>query len=422
MIREATPKDIEEIFELVRQVAALHSDMRKDLFLSDAITADIEKVETRIRGEKYYVLVAVDNDHVVGVIMAYIRNINNDIKYKDAKVLRIEEIVVHEEYRKLGIASELLRKMKQYAGQKQCQRIETNIWAFNDACHALLKKAGFRKQQEVAEYDMLSNFFSRQTKVYADSKTEMKRYDTGYKRIEFNNIIRHIESVVESESKILDCAAGTGNIAFELLNHTHSVVASDVSVANVKYLKKKCEDENIGMQIYHQNAMNMDKYSDNDFDVVLCMGPMYHLRIEEAGICLEECIRVVKPGGYIFISYLNKNFWAPYILEHKFPKYSLTDILMMEKKGFFDKDKGDFISSAVYYTPADMQKLILERSDVCIYKHISVDGNWGIAFESINRMTADEQKILQDYVYLQSEQPECIECGKNNMLIIKKEW
>ncbi|NLE26958.1 MAG: methyltransferase domain-containing protein, partial [Clostridiaceae bacterium] len=42
------------------------------------------------------------------------------------------------------------------------------------------------------------------------------------------------------------------------------------------------------------------------FDVVLCMGAMYHLQSDDEKIqAIRNCVSVCKPGGLVVLSYLN---------------------------------------------------------------------------------------------------------------------
>ena len=52
------------------------------------------------------------------------------------------------------------------------------------------------------------------------------------------------------------------------------------------------------------NALDLSVYPENTFNLVLVLGPMYHLFTESDKLrCLEEAVRVAKPGGIIFVAY-----------------------------------------------------------------------------------------------------------------------
>lgn len=54
------------------------------------------------------------------------------------------------------------------------------------------------------------------------------------------------------------------------------------------------------------DATNLSKISDNYFDVVLCLGPLYHLPPDEKELVFAECRRICKNSGIVVFSYINK--------------------------------------------------------------------------------------------------------------------
>ena len=53
------------------------------------------------------------------------------------------------------------------------------------------------------------------------------------------------------------------------------------------------------------DATDLSIFEDGTFDVVLNMGPFYHLLTEEKrDKCLSECIRVLKKGGLLITAYI----------------------------------------------------------------------------------------------------------------------
>jgi len=48
--------------------------------------------------------------------------------------------------------------------------------------------------------------------------------------------------------------------------------------------------------------------------MVLCMGPLYHLKVaKQRNKALNECVRILKPGGIIAVAYVNR--YASHLLE-----------------------------------------------------------------------------------------------------------
>lgn len=74
---------------------------------------------------------------------------------------------------------------------------------------------------------------------------------------------------------------------------------------NLKELKNNAKDVT-NLAAYQGDALDLSRFDDNFFDVTLSFGPMYHLYDEkEQHKALDEAIRVTKPGGLIFASFLS---------------------------------------------------------------------------------------------------------------------
>ena len=59
------------------------------------------------------------------------------------------------------------------------------------------------------------------------------------------------------------------------------------------------------VKAYQGNATKLKKFGNDEFDLTLVFGPMYHLKsAEEKLAALNEAKRVTKPGGYILVAYI----------------------------------------------------------------------------------------------------------------------
>ncbi|MCL4516789.1 MAG: class I SAM-dependent methyltransferase [Firmicutes bacterium] len=55
------------------------------------------------------------------------------------------------------------------------------------------------------------------------------------------------------------------------------------------------------------NALDLGRFADASFDVILNMGPLYHLTEEkDRRRAMEEALRVLKPGGLFFASFISR--------------------------------------------------------------------------------------------------------------------
>ncbi|MDE5965035.1 MAG: class I SAM-dependent methyltransferase, partial [Eubacterium sp.] len=86
------------------------------------------------------------------------------------------------------------------------------------------------------------------------------------------------------------------------------------------------------ISIYEGNACDLSFLDDNSFDIVLLLGPMYHLFDEnEKHKAISEAIRLSKTGGVVFVSYCNNDTCI-----YKF--FGRRTMIKQMKKGFVTSD------------------------------------------------------------------------------------
>lgn len=136
---------------------------------------------------------------------------------------------------------------------------------------------------------------------------EDKRLNTRHGRVEFITSMKYIHKYLEKmeNPKILDIGAGTGRYSIALAEEGYDVTAVELVQHNLGRIKQKCDK----VKAYKGNAMNLKRFEDNSFDLVLLFGPMYHLRTkEEKAKALSEAKRVAKKDGVILVAYIMNEY------------------------------------------------------------------------------------------------------------------
>ena len=149
--------------------------------------------------------------------------------------------------------------------------------------------------------------------LYYNKFNEEKRLDSRHGQVEFVTSMKYIHKCLESleqrkpksEIKILDVGAATGRYSVPLAEEGYDVTAVELVKHNLARLKAKGSS----VKAYQGNAMNLKRFEDNSFDVVLVFGPMYHLHEREEKLkALAEAKRVVKENGYILVAYIMNEY------------------------------------------------------------------------------------------------------------------
>lgn len=125
-----------------------------------------------------------------------------------------------------------------------------------------------------------------------------------YGTVEFLTTMHYIEKYIKKGDHVLEIGAGTGRYSHALARQGYVVDAVELVEHNIEIFSKNIlPDENI--TIMQGNALNLSDFPDNEYDVTLLLGPLYHLyNKEDKRQALREAIRVTKPRGVIFAAYV----------------------------------------------------------------------------------------------------------------------
>lgn len=83
------------------------------------------------------------------------------------------------------------------------------------------------------------------------------------------------------------------------------ITAVELVESNLEVLRKN-SSEISDVISYQGDALDLSRFEDNQFDVTLLFGPMYHLYSkEDVQKAIEEAIRVTKKDGIILVAFLS---------------------------------------------------------------------------------------------------------------------
>ena len=124
---------------------------------------------------------------------------------------------------------------------------------------------------------------------------------------EYLTSMKHIEKYLNPSSKIIEIGAGTGKYSLALAQRGYDVTAVELVPHNIEIMKEKVKLYH-NIKIYEGNACNLSAFVSETYDIVLLLGPMYHLFIDEdKHKAMSEAIRLAKKNGVIFVSYCNND-------------------------------------------------------------------------------------------------------------------
>ena len=142
---------------------------------------------------------------------------------------------------------------------------------------------------------------------YYENYDEDGRLRSKHGLVEFKTTMRYIEKYLAPDARILEIGAGTGRYSHALAQRGYAVDAVELIEHNIDIFRRNTKPGE-KITVRRGNALELAEFADDTYDITLLLGPMYHLYTEEdQRRALQEALRVTKPGGVIFVAYLNND-------------------------------------------------------------------------------------------------------------------
>ncbi|OPJ61161.1 class I SAM-dependent methyltransferase [Clostridium oryzae] len=143
--------------------------------------------------------------------------------------------------------------------------------------------------------------------AYASGNEINRAKEAGQYGMEFINTKKILNKYISKDKRILEIGCGGGYYGMYFAESCQEYVGIDLSSVNINIFQKLIiENGYSNVKAEVGDATDLCNVADNSFDVVLCLGPMYHLNPEGRTKCMAECARICKPGGIIAIAFINK--------------------------------------------------------------------------------------------------------------------
>lgn len=133
--------------------------------------------------------------------------------------------------------------------------------------------------------------------------------------VEFLTTMHYIEKYIRPVDRVLEVGAGTGRYSHTLARQGYAVDAVELVEHNVEVFRQNTQP-NESITIAQGNATDLSAFQDNEYDITLLLGPLYHLyEKEDKQRALREAIRVTKQGGVVFAAYVISDGLALFMRE-----------------------------------------------------------------------------------------------------------
>ena len=146
-IRRAIPDDADRLLELLCQVEAVHQKGRPDMFRVNGTKYTVPELLEIIADDSTPVFVAVREGRVVGYIFGAVNDVRDSTMLFDMKTLHLEDVCIDEDCRGMGVGSLLMEYVTEWARANGFDRMDLDVWEFNDGARRFYERYGFSTQK-----------------------------------------------------------------------------------------------------------------------------------------------------------------------------------------------------------------------------------------------------------------------------------
>lgn len=247
---------------------------------------------------------------------------------------------------------------------------------------------------------------------------EEKRLDSRHGKVEYITSMKYIHKYIptdrdKSEVRILDIGAGTGRYSVALAEEGYDVTAIELVKHNLGLLKAK----NSSVKAKQGNALNLKKYPENYYDVVLLFGPMYHLYTYEDKLkALTEARRVCRVGGVILVAYIMNEYG---VITYGFKEKHIMESL---EKGKLTDDFQIVSEAEDLYDYMRLENInkLNEDADLERIQIITPDGPANFIRPFLNALTEEEFDMFIKYHLSICERQDILGASAHTLDVLRK--
>jgi ubiquinone/menaquinone biosynthesis C-methylase UbiE len=199
--------------------------------------------------------------------------------------------------------------------------------------------------------------------------------------------------LTEEAMIVADIGGGAGFYAFWLQGLGHKVSLIDLSPKNIELAEEYSKRSGIQLTRYETGDATKLEIANDQYDLVLLLGPLYHLIHEEERIkALSEAKRILKPKGCVLAAVISRyaslfdGFKRNLVVDDSFEKMLVNDL----RTGIHlnDTKNPEYFTTAYFHTPNEIKEEV-KASGLQFEKLIGVE-SFGWIVDEFDKKSGDK--------------------------------
>ncbi len=235
--------------------------------------------------------------------------------------------------------------------------------------------------------------------------------------LEFYFTKRLLDAYIRPDSNVIELGCGTGYYGMHFASRCARYTGIDLSERNIAAFREKIARAGI-MNVTAEvgDALKILSFGGENYDAVLCLGPMYHAPHRERLRILLNCKRVAKDGAVLAFAYINAI--GAYVgacvhdnLRKDYPSAEANENVLQTHTGY--ERPGVF-----YYTSPEEMEADAERAGLRVLTNRGLD--FFFAQCAINDMTDEQFRHYMELHERMHESPSCTGLADHALLVCEK--
>lgn len=172
-------------------------------------------------------------------------------------------------------------------------------------------------------------------KTFWDKIAPLYDFSESLNKKVYDKMLGYSHYLVPQGAKVLECAAGTGEISIAVSDKASEITCTDLSIKMLEQAEKKCRAKGITNITFEERNIFDLKDPDETYDAVIAANVLHLL--DEPQKAIYELLRVLKPHGKLIV---------PTFITIKSGSRPMTMIRLYKLLGF--APKADYCADSYY--------------------------------------------------------------------------